>query len=138
MERTDLHAISRQRKREAAALLRAQLYGGAYYLAGYAVECALKACIAKRTRRHEFPDRNVAISAWTHDLDRLVDLAGLDAELAKDMAANPALRVNWGTVSEWKETARSDLTITPDKAKELYFACTRRNIGILSWIRRRW
>jgi HEPN domain-containing protein len=32
-------------------LLEAGLYAGAYYLAGYAVECALKACIAKKTAR---------------------------------------------------------------------------------------
>jgi len=38
-------------------LLRLGLFDGAYYLAGYAVECALKACIAKGTQRFEFPDK---------------------------------------------------------------------------------
>src|SRR5919106_3680906 len=39
---------------------------GAYYLAGYAVECGLKACIAKQVRRHEFPDRTTVNQSHTH------------------------------------------------------------------------
>jgi HEPN domain-containing protein len=51
MNRDTLQRISNQRRREVAVLLEAGLYAGAYYLAGYAVECALKACIAKKTAR---------------------------------------------------------------------------------------
>lgn len=35
------------------------LYDGAYYLSGYAVEWALKACIAKNVKRYDFPDRKM-------------------------------------------------------------------------------
>jgi hypothetical protein len=45
---------------------------GAYYLAGYAVECALKACIAKETKRYEFPDKKRVDSSYSHNLDLLV------------------------------------------------------------------
>lgn len=31
----------------------------AYYVCGYAVECALKACVAKKVREHAFPDLEV-------------------------------------------------------------------------------
>jgi HEPN domain-containing protein len=51
------------RLKEANVLLRLGLSDGAYYLAGYAVECALKACIAKGTRRYEFPDKGGLIRA---------------------------------------------------------------------------
>ena len=44
---------------------------GAYYLAGYAIECALKACIAKATRRYDFPDRKKVDASHTHDLREL-------------------------------------------------------------------
>jgi hypothetical protein len=47
MDRKDLQSLSRWRLLEARALLRAGLPNGAYYLAGYSIECALKACIAK-------------------------------------------------------------------------------------------
>ena len=47
MNRTDLQQPALTRLAEAKALLAAGFPAGAYYLAGYAVECALKACIAK-------------------------------------------------------------------------------------------
>jgi hypothetical protein len=51
------------------------------YLAGYAVECALKACITKKTKRHDFPPNIKAIGEYyTHELEKLVkgaELGGL-------------------------------------------------------------
>jgi hypothetical protein len=47
MNRNDFQKISRLRVKEAKALLDNGYPAGAYYLMGYAVECALKACIAK-------------------------------------------------------------------------------------------
>ena len=63
MDRKDLQTLSRVRLKEATSLLNLGFYDGAYYLAGYAVECALKACIAKGTRRYEFPDKKRSIPA---------------------------------------------------------------------------
>jgi len=57
LDRKDLQELSRVRLKEATALMQAGFFDGAYYLAGYAVECAIKACIAKGTRRYEFPDK---------------------------------------------------------------------------------
>ena len=47
MDRRDLQALSKARLIEAKALLKLGLTDGACYLAGYTVECAIKACIAK-------------------------------------------------------------------------------------------
>lgn len=69
--------------KEAKALLTLGLNDGAYYLAGYAVECALKACIAKQTQRFEFPDKDKVTKGWTHKLNELVKL--------------PASRMNYKT-----------------------------------------
>jgi HEPN domain-containing protein len=70
VDRRDFQQLSRIRAREAEALLKLGLSDGAYYLAGYAVECALKACIAKGTRRYEFPDKKrpkeVTSTNWTN------------------------------------------------------------------------
>jgi HEPN domain-containing protein len=68
MNRTDLQEIAEIRLRESKALLAAGLFDGTYYLAGYAVECALKACIAKRTQEHDFPDKKLVNDSHTHDL----------------------------------------------------------------------
>jgi HEPN domain-containing protein len=53
MNREDFQQLAESRLKEARALLTAELPDGAYYLAGYAIECALKACIAKRTQQHD-------------------------------------------------------------------------------------
>ena len=49
MNRNDFQQLADVRINEAEALLVQGKYDGAYYLAGYAVECGLKACIAKLT-----------------------------------------------------------------------------------------
>jgi hypothetical protein len=72
MNRNDLHRLSATRAREARVLLDNSCYDGAYYLIRYAVECALKACIAKETRRYDFPDKRTVVESYVHDLDRLV------------------------------------------------------------------
>jgi len=46
-------------------------------MAGYAVECALKACIAKQTKRYDFPDKKRVRDVFTHNLETLVKVAEL-------------------------------------------------------------
>ena len=93
---------------DAEALLTAGRWSGACYLSGYAVESALKACIAKRTSLHDFPDKTVVQKSHTHNLAELLDLAGLrlQLQLAVTPAANPALGINWQSVKDWSERAR--------------------------------
>ena len=138
MNRNELQKISRVRLKEARALLQAGHHPGAYYLAGYSVECALKACIAKQTGRHDFPDKDLASKAWTHDLDTLIKLAGLQRELAKDTKVNRTLDINWATVKDWSVSTRYVVDISRAVARDFYLACTARKYGILSWIKKRW
>jgi HEPN domain-containing protein len=138
MNRDALQRVSVQRRREAAALLRAGFYPGAYYLVGYAVECALKACIAKQTARYDFPNKRLAQQAWTHNLEELIGLAGLGPDLLRDRKASPKLSINWAITKDWDEGSRYDVTITRAQARDLYSACTARQNGVLTWIRQRW
>jgi HEPN domain-containing protein len=138
MNRATFQRISEIRKREAAALLSAGQYPGAYYLVGYAVECALKACVAKQVRRYDFPDRKVANEAFTHDLEKLMKLSGLAPELEKEMETNKPLELNWAVMKDWSESARYEIGITEGQARDLYSACTARSNGVLSWIKRKW
>jgi HEPN domain len=48
VKRNDLRALATLRLSEARLLLNHRHWDGTYYLAGYAVEIAIKACIAKR------------------------------------------------------------------------------------------
>jgi len=138
MKRNDLQQVSRARLKEAGVLLRARRYAGAYYLAGYAVECALKACIAKQVSRYDFPDKTFANEAWTHSLENLIHLAGVWQDFRQEAGTNKALERNWAVVKDWKETDRYDLSITRAEARDLYSAIASRKNGVLRWIRARW
>lgn len=138
MNRQELQEISRLRRREAAVLLKAKRFAGAYYLVGYSVECALKACIAKQTRKHDFPDKVIAQKAYVHNLEELLKLAGLERTLETDMKTSKNLELNWTVVKDWKETCRYTTSIADADARDLYAACTARKHGILSWIRDKW
>src|SRR6185437_13757784 len=80
VNRTDFQNLANERIAEAKILLDAGKWSGAYYLAGYAVECGLKACIAKLTKPDEFPDKNFGAKCWIHEIEPLVKLAGLETQ----------------------------------------------------------
>jgi hypothetical protein len=136
LNRNDLRLLCRLRLREARALLQSRNPAGAYYLAGYAVECALKACIAKRTRRHDFPDQNTVKKSFSHNLNQLVGVAGLPLE--QQARQHTAFAVNWALAKDWHPDSRYDPTIDMRKATDLYRAITNRRYGVLQWLRKRW
>lgn len=137
MNRTDLQSLSRLRLRDARLLLRSQRFESAYYLAGYAVECALKACIAKKIKRFDFPDKKLANASFTHDLEKLVEIAGLSAKLAGQLASKE-FGANWGTVKDWSEESRYIPFIAPKLARDLYSSIVARQNGIMTWLKQQW
>ena len=138
MNRDDLKQLAALRRREAKVLLDSKMYPGAYYLIGYAVECALKACIAKQTKRYEFPDRELANSAYTHDLTKLLAVSGLKSRWDADVRGKPTMQVNWLIVKDWSESARYNPHIARVDASDMYSACVSRTNGILNWIAKQW
>ena len=72
MNREAFQQLTRLRLKDARALIKTGHYSGAYYLAGYSVECALKASIARKTARYDFPNKKLAEDSHCHDLDRLL------------------------------------------------------------------
>lgn len=134
--RKDFQRLAELRAREAAALAKTRNHQGAYYLAGFAVECALKACIAKKTRRHEFPaDAKYANKVYTHNLDELLKLAQLEAQLDKDMQANRQLATNWGVVKGWNVDSRYE--ISGLNGRDMVTAVSSSD-GVLQWIKLHW
>lgn len=137
MNRTDLHQLAEARIAEAKILLDAGQWPGAYYLAGYAVECALKACIAKMTKSEDFPDKDLVLASWTHKLLNLVETAELKTIRETECQANPVLSSNWQTAKDWKESSRYEFKSEAD-AKALFAAITDPTNGVLPWIKLRW
>jgi len=136
VDRKGLQELSRIRLKEARALLKGGMADGAYYLAGYAVECALKACIAKETKRYEFPEKERVVSSYSHKLQDLVKVAGLDQALAL-VSKSPEFRINWQVVKSWSEQTRYQRH-RPEKAEELLAAVGDRTHGVISWIKLYW
>jgi HEPN domain-containing protein len=142
VDRKHLQALAKERLKDARALLGRKRWAGAYYLSGYVVECALKSCLLKYLGESAAvfgnPDylKDLA-KCWTHDLVRLVSLAGLEAEFGVARGANAALEANWGTVKDWKETSRDELRTEPE-AKAIYEAVSHKSDGVFQWIRTRW
>jgi HEPN domain-containing protein len=134
--RKDFQRLAQLRAREALVLARNGKHQGAYYLGGFAVECALKACIAKRTRRYEFPaDRAYASKVYTHNLDELLKLAHLDTQLDRDMKTRPELATNWGVVKGWNVESRYEASGL--KGKDMVAAVDSSG-GVLEWIKLYW
>lgn len=98
MNRKDLKVLAEIRLKEASTLMSKKHYDGAYYLCGYAVECALKSCIAKRTKVHDFPDKRIVNDSYTHNLNQLVRVAGLQPALDLEMRRDADFGVNWAIV----------------------------------------
>jgi HEPN domain-containing protein len=137
VDRKDLQVLSRIRVREAKALLRVGLHDGAYYLAGYAVECALKACIAKGTQRHEFPDKKKVEASHTHNLRDLARLANLEDSRLHLARSDSIFRSNWDIVESWSEQDRYRRQ-RPENAQALVEAVDDRRHGIIAWIKLHW
>ena len=137
LNRDGLRRLSDLRAEEARLLLDNGYYSGAYYLAGYAVECALKACIAKQVQQHDFPDLRRVRRSHDHKLGNLIVVAGLDSELHQEISVNQIFSTNWKIVSAWTVDPRYE-NHSHTKAAEFLAAITDANTGVLPWIRRRW
>ncbi len=138
MNRKTLKRLTQMRLDDARVLYKNRQYAGAYYIAGYAMECALKACIAKTTLKHDFPDKHRASESFTHDLAKLLNLAGLKVQLDQDGAAMPPLGRNWAVVKDWNEKKRYDDTIDQKAARDFLRAIRNQKAGLLKWVRRHW
>jgi HEPN domain-containing protein len=142
MNRIELQRLAQARLADAKALLDAGRWAGAYYIAGYAVECGLKSCIlhyVEKTGRI-FKEREYLKDlgkCWTHEPVQLVALAGLTAELGIATGRNPNLGGYWGVVKDWSETSRYEEK-TEAEAKALYGAITQDPDGVLKWINTHW
>src|SRR5689334_17676271 len=132
-----------QRIRDAKALLRGGRWEFAYYVSGYAVECALKSCLLARMIHTAwvFEEKWKASDCLTHNLNDLITLAALRNELnarfAASAAAGDRFVGNWGTVVGWSPTSRY-VAKTESEARDLYTAITHKPDGVLRWLRNYW
>lgn len=131
--------MAEERVLDADALRAARRWAYAYYVAGYAVECALKSCVLAQMIHTGgvFTNKKFTDECFTHDFGTLVKLAGLRPVLNAELAANPAFVGFWGTAILWKETSRYEQKTQP-QADALYLAITDNANGVMRWVRNYW
>lgn len=139
MNRTHWQRLAEERLIAAQALLAMQQWSSAYYLAGYAVEFGLKSCILVHVEATGiiFVEKKFSEQCWSHDVEELALLAGLESDLNAAMKARPIFRDNWLIVREWNETSRYHL-YSQARSEELYRAISDQVEGVMPWIRSRW
>jgi len=139
MTRENFKRIAEIRIEEAQSLLNHGLTSGAYYLAGYALECAIKACLSKQMIEHNIPEKKFINEIYTHDLQKLIKF---DDELfasynkRRDNNDNDFI-TNWTIVKDWNEQSRYK-TFNENEVEELIEAITKEEGGILPWIQQYW
>ncbi len=136
--------MTEERLRDADALMAGGRWAFAYYVAGYAVECALKACLLKR----------MVLTGWvfdesakrvdecrTHDFATIIKIAGMQDDLFRKLedrgAEAASFRVNWSVVAGWRVTSRYDEK-SETEARTLIAAITDEPDGVMTWIRNYW
>jgi hypothetical protein len=138
VNRNDFQELAELHLQHAKALLDAQLYSGAYYICGYVIECALKACICSRTNEFDFyvhPD--LARKAWSHRFASLIEVSGLEEEVEAARQADAALELKWVEVDNWSEGSRYERH-RQDEAEDLFAAVCDPVHGVLACIKRFW
>lgn len=131
--RSDLQMLAIRKLNDANLLLRRSRDSSAYYLAGYAVEFALKAAIA----RHVLPDPGFIRDVYQHDLDKLVGVARLRAELDSARRASTRFNANWTVVSKWSVESRYEV-IDRRRSAAMIKAVGESSAGVLPWLQKYW
>jgi len=137
LTKSDLEKLAQLRLDDALLLLRAGRWSSAYYLAGYAVELALKACISKLFQPNVIPDRAFVDAVYNHKLDSLLATAGLTLTFKEACVADHLLAAYWGVASQWRETSRYELWDSMSAAAMLQ-AIHEPNHGVFQWVKQHW
>ncbi len=137
MNRDDLKELSVIRLEEVEFLLQNGKYDGAYYLCGYIIEYAIKACIAKRINQYDFPDKVTTQNAYSHSFTGLINAAKLEPQLRIELRSNSIFASMWNVVIDWKPDSRYEKN-SEIKANELYQSITDKTNGVLRWIQLHW
>lgn len=135
----ELRDLAKLRLREARCLFDNELYDGCVYLCGYVLELALKARICKVLGLKEYPPPSAPKSFGalfkTHEFDALKVLARID----EDMARDPRLFAKWSLATHWTPQIRYEMKgYGATEAEDMLESLTAPQVGVLTWLKKRW
>jgi hypothetical protein len=137
IKKGDLQRLARAKLEDGLLLFNSGRFSNAYYLAGYAVEFAFKACIAKQISGETIPEKKFILDIHTHDLSKLAGLAGLRNALQTEQDADREFHANWGIAAQWAPEVRYEPT-DRSMAQLLLGAIADPQHGVLQWIEKHW
>jgi len=135
--KNDLERLAKIRLEDASYLFRAKRYSAAYYLAGYAVELAFKACISKLMQPNTIPDKAFINAIYIHKLDSLLSIAGLRPQFDAYIKLDPQFASYWIIVNNWNEESRYQIWDSISAAN-LLKAIDEPNHGVFQWVIKHW
>ncbi|WP_080574899.1 HEPN domain-containing protein [Pseudomonas putida] len=135
--RKEFQSLSEARFKDAVILLENGRYSSAYYLAGYCIEFALKACISQQFQSDKIPDKSFVQAIHTHRPEILMNSSGLSPTFKQACKENHYLEANWGVVCNWSESSRYE-SWDSFSANALLVAISDKDNGVLTWLRNHW
>jgi len=137
LTKNDLQKLAEVRLEDAELLFKAGRSSSAYYLAGYAVELALKACISKLFQPDIIPDKAFVQAIYTHSLESLLNVAGLLPKFKEDAKKDLQFAAYWGIASKWNESSRYQLW-DPVTVATLIQSINDPKHGVFQWVKKHW
>lgn len=114
----------------ARQLLDANSTALAWFNAGMAVECALKACIMVHLRLNRWPDRSLRKELHTHDLRKLALAAGVEIE---KLSRDPVFP-SWCTVHLWRRSEGYSSKPMPIRVARDMVEAACGHDGVIQWL----
>ena len=137
LTKRDLEQLAQIRHDDALLLFQQNRCSTAYYIAGYAVELGLKACIARLIQPNVIPEKAFINAIYVHKLDSLLSVAGLKSDFDVAVNADPKLAAYWAIASNWSEESRYKLW-EPFETASLLTAICDPTSGVFKWVKEHW
>lgn len=136
--RDDFRKLHARYLSDAELLYQSERYDSAYYLAGYSVECLLKAIICKNIQPNEFPPKNTNSTHYIHSIEHLVKTAGLDKELEFDRDRSDKLKNSYLLLKDW-DPAELRYNSGPIQRTQIedFLEAIKDQEGFVSWLSKR-
>jgi HEPN domain-containing protein len=143
--KVELEQLAQTRLDEAKALVEKGFYDGAFYLAGYVIELALKARICKVLDLSDYPDTGKLGTVYkTHSFDELLLLSGLKNQFEQDKLNNALLAAHWSLLTQpgigWSESFRYKPvgSVSEVAVHNIIAAIEDQPNGVFTWIKNKW
>lgn len=129
-------AIARDELDSARIMLEKRKWKQAHYHAGVAVETALKARIMRHERMNVWPSRSTRPELYTHNLERLLRLCGLEASFDEALLSEdcPEYVAAWMIVKDWHINMRYHVVEAFPQALSEDVVNAADNSGLVLWL----